>query len=371
MVPKPGTAIFWYNILPSREGDQKVRHGACPVLAGEKYIATKWFHERGNEHIFEAYAEKPRLQREWQKLALNGVDNEDDEDAAQVEQVVEAAAEDIPCQHVRAAGRCTAEPLDSARRCPGWCEERLVESKLRGRLVRESVLSKDVTDHLMSLAPEVVVPGDGYQGKHPFSNNELFAGVTPIGAARWAQEQPTGEKRKKAEAWVRAYIEAAHEGKRHSEDGFGKKLYFDYIHLVCRRHTAKSFASQGSDIDSHPAHADNCFRLGSRCVRDKPYYYWRSHSAILFIHGPESGDFEGGDFFYSPDFDSDPSLRVSVAPRAGRMVAFSAGPDNIHGVWPVTRGIRCVVALWFTDDRSRAGALTELEHAERLLQDEL
>ncbi|EEC12454.1 leprecan, putative [Ixodes scapularis] len=39
-----------------------------------------------------------------------------------------------------------------------------------------------------------------------------------------------------------------------------------------------------------------------------------------------------------------------VSPKCGRMVAFSAGPENLHGVLPVERGRRCALALWFTLD---------------------
>uniref|UniRef100_A0A3Q2GYW8 procollagen-proline 4-dioxygenase n=1 Tax=Equus caballus TaxID=9796 RepID=A0A3Q2GYW8_HORSE len=37
--PKKGTAVFWYNLLRSGEGDYRTRHAACPVLVG-----CKWGH---------------------------------------------------------------------------------------------------------------------------------------------------------------------------------------------------------------------------------------------------------------------------------------------------------------------------------------
>lgn len=39
-----------------------------------------------------------------------------------------------------------------------------------------------------------------------------------------------------------------------------------------------------------------------------------------------------------------------MKPRCGRMVGFSSGGENPHGVRAVTRGQRCAVALWFTLD---------------------
>ena len=37
-------------------------------------------------------------------------------------------------------------------------------------------------------------------------------------------------------------------------------------------------------------------------------------------------------------------------PKCGRLVGFSAGKENMHGVLAVTGGKRCAVALWFTLD---------------------
>uniref|UniRef100_A0A8C9XEP0 Prolyl 4-hydroxylase subunit alpha-1 n=1 Tax=Sander lucioperca TaxID=283035 RepID=A0A8C9XEP0_SANLU len=46
---KQGTAVFWYNLFPSGEGDYSTRHAACPVLVGNKWVSNKWIHERGQE----------------------------------------------------------------------------------------------------------------------------------------------------------------------------------------------------------------------------------------------------------------------------------------------------------------------------------
>ncbi|XP_068187480.1 prolyl 4-hydroxylase subunit alpha-2-like isoform X6 [Antennarius striatus] len=47
--PKKGTAVFWYNLFKSGEGDYRTRHAACPVLVGSKWVSNKWIHERGQE----------------------------------------------------------------------------------------------------------------------------------------------------------------------------------------------------------------------------------------------------------------------------------------------------------------------------------
>uniref|UniRef100_A0A8C4NS52 Prolyl 4-hydroxylase subunit alpha-1 n=1 Tax=Dicentrarchus labrax TaxID=13489 RepID=A0A8C4NS52_DICLA len=47
--PQKGTAVFWYNLFASGEGDYSTRHAACPVLVGNKWVSNKWIHERGQE----------------------------------------------------------------------------------------------------------------------------------------------------------------------------------------------------------------------------------------------------------------------------------------------------------------------------------
>ncbi|XP_034540280.1 prolyl 4-hydroxylase subunit alpha-2-like isoform X2 [Notolabrus celidotus] len=47
--PRKGTAVFWYNLFKSGEGDYRTRHAACPVLVGSKWVSNKWIHERGQE----------------------------------------------------------------------------------------------------------------------------------------------------------------------------------------------------------------------------------------------------------------------------------------------------------------------------------
>uniref|UniRef100_A0A8C2ZPG4 procollagen-proline 4-dioxygenase n=1 Tax=Cyclopterus lumpus TaxID=8103 RepID=A0A8C2ZPG4_CYCLU len=47
--PRKGTAVFWFNLFRSGEGDYRTRHAACPVLVGSKWVSNKWIHERGQE----------------------------------------------------------------------------------------------------------------------------------------------------------------------------------------------------------------------------------------------------------------------------------------------------------------------------------
>jgi prolyl 4-hydroxylase len=119
--------------------------------------------------------------------------------------------------------------------------------------------------------------------------------------------------------------------------------------------------------DSHPPHADNCHKQGRDCVAAPPQFYWRSHSATLFLHGPDSGDFTGGSFFYSPTWESPRADRLRVTPLPGRMLVFDAGDANIHGVEEVTNGTWCAISAWFTTDSERAMAARDLDIAEEIL----
>ena len=46
ITPKKGRAIFWWNCFTDATIDPMTLHEACPVLAGEKWVMTKWLHER-------------------------------------------------------------------------------------------------------------------------------------------------------------------------------------------------------------------------------------------------------------------------------------------------------------------------------------
>uniref|UniRef100_A0A7S1EDK5 Fe2OG dioxygenase domain-containing protein n=2 Tax=Hemiselmis andersenii TaxID=464988 RepID=A0A7S1EDK5_HEMAN len=86
---------------------------------------------------------------------------------------------------------------------------------------------------------------------------------------------------------------------------------------------------------------------------DPNHVYWNPHvdkaniptydySALLYLN-TLGDDFEGGEFAFLDD-DAD---RI-VQPRAGRLLLFPSGPENLHQVREVTRGTRYVLAMWFT-----------------------
>ncbi|KAJ1495605.1 2OG-Fe(II) oxygenase superfamily-domain-containing protein [Baffinella frigidus] len=66
------------------------------------------------------------------------------------------------------------------------------------------------------------------------------------------------------------------------------------------------------------------------------------YSALLYLNSLGE-DFTGGGF----EFIDDDANRV-VEPRAGRLVTFTSGPENLHRVRKVASGTRYVLAMWFT-----------------------
>uniref|UniRef100_A0A914VG48 procollagen-proline 4-dioxygenase n=1 Tax=Plectus sambesii TaxID=2011161 RepID=A0A914VG48_9BILA len=47
--PVKNDALFWFNIKKNGDGDFRSLHASCPVLLGQKWVANKWIHERGQE----------------------------------------------------------------------------------------------------------------------------------------------------------------------------------------------------------------------------------------------------------------------------------------------------------------------------------
>jgi prolyl 4-hydroxylase len=49
MITFQNSALFWHNLHKSGKPDRRTKHAACPVLYGQKWVANKWIHERGQE----------------------------------------------------------------------------------------------------------------------------------------------------------------------------------------------------------------------------------------------------------------------------------------------------------------------------------
>ncbi|GAA6110114.1 prolyl 3-hydroxylase 2 [Tachysurus ichikawai] len=183
--------------------------------------------------------------------------------------------------------------------------------------------------------------GDGYRGKvSPHTPNEKFEGTTVLKTLQYGYEGRVPLRS------ARLFYDISEKARTIIESYFmlNSTLHFSYTHLVCR--TAVPDQQEHRNDLSHPIHADNCLLdpEARECWKEPPAYTYRDYSALLYLNG----DFEGGQFIFTK-MDAK-TITASVKPRCGRMVGFSSGGENPHGVRAVTRGQRCAVAIWFTLD---------------------
>uniref|UniRef100_A0AAQ4R8N2 procollagen-proline 3-dioxygenase n=1 Tax=Gasterosteus aculeatus aculeatus TaxID=481459 RepID=A0AAQ4R8N2_GASAC len=244
------------------------------------------------------------------------------------------------------------------------------------RVLLDRVISEEECSDLRRLAHAVTMAGDGYRGRmSPHTPNEKFEGATVLKTLQFGYEGrvPMGS--------ARLFYDVSERARRVIESYFllNSTLHFSYTHLVCR--TAITGQQDHRNDLSHPIHADNCLLdpEANECWKEPPAYTYRDFSALLYLNG----DFEGGEFIFT-EMDAKTvtvrwehfllhgtaadalllqvtyrfaeidgplrPLQASVKPLCGRMVGFSSGGENPHGVKAVTSGQRCAVALWFTLD---------------------
>ncbi|XP_071546845.1 prolyl 3-hydroxylase 1-like isoform X2 [Panulirus ornatus] len=212
---------------------------------------------------------------------------------------------------------------------------------------------------LSELTKVAAVEGDGYKHRvSPHTQSENFHGVT-LGRAGLMVH---------AKIFADEVLDLILGVTDHCQDyleryfNLKKPLYFTFTHLVCRTAKPEMATNRSLSDLSHEVHVDNCILQDSgQCLRIPPAYTHRDYSAVLYLND----DFEGGEFIFTHDR-SGLSHESIVQPKCGRMVAFSAGPENPHGVLPVLDGSRCAIGMWFTHDER----YKELERtlAEKLLE---
>uniref|UniRef100_A0A4X2MAR2 procollagen-proline 3-dioxygenase n=1 Tax=Vombatus ursinus TaxID=29139 RepID=A0A4X2MAR2_VOMUR len=208
------------------------------------------------------------------------------------------------------------------------------------RMLLDDVLSEEECRELRSMTSRIMLAGSGYQGEvSPLTPNEKFEGATILRALKFGYEGRVPLKS------ARLFYDVSEKARKIVQSYFmlNSTLYFSFTHLVCR--TPLSGEPQNRDDLSHPIHADNCFLDSdtNECWKEFPLAA-RDYSAILYMNE----DFEGGEFIFT-GMDSQ-TVTASIKPKCGRMVSFSSGRENPHGVKAVTKGQRCAVALWFTLD---------------------
>ncbi|XP_053737174.1 prolyl 3-hydroxylase 3 [Synchiropus splendidus] len=210
------------------------------------------------------------------------------------------------------------------------------------RVVFDGVMTEKECERIVQLANAVASAGDGYRGRRsPHTPHETFDGLTVLRAAKLAQDALVNQTDAKLlyELGERARILL------HSYFRSPSGLFVAFTHLVCRN--AVPGDQQGRIDLSHPVHVDNCLLEPEtkQCWREAPAFIHRDLSAILYLNQ----DFEGGELFFTHR--DAKTVTARVKPACGRLVGFSSGPVNPHGVTAVTSGRRCALALWFTKEK--------------------
>uniref|UniRef100_A0A672HH63 procollagen-proline 3-dioxygenase n=1 Tax=Salarias fasciatus TaxID=181472 RepID=A0A672HH63_SALFA len=210
------------------------------------------------------------------------------------------------------------------------------------RVVLDGVATEKECEKILQLAAVAASVGDGYRGRRsPHTPHETFEGLTVLRAVKLAQEglvnQSDAQLLHELGERVRVLL--------HSYFRSPSALFISFTHLVCR--TAVEGEQEGRLDLSHPVHVDNCLLEPEtkQCWKEPPAFIHRDLSAILYLND----NFDGGELFFT-NRDAK-TVTAQVKPGCGRVVGFSSGPVNPHGVTAVTRGRRCALALWFTKEK--------------------
>ncbi|XP_036107669.1 prolyl 3-hydroxylase 3 [Molossus molossus] len=209
------------------------------------------------------------------------------------------------------------------------------------RAVLDGLLTPAECGVLLQLAKDAAEAGvrSGYRGRRsPHTTHEHFEGLTVLKAAQLARAGTVSTQGAKLLLEVSERVRTLTQAYFSPE----RPLHLSFTHLVCRT-AIKGEQEQRMDL-SHPVHADNCVLDPDtgECWREPPAYTYRDYSGLLYLND----DFQGGDLFFTEP--NALTVKAQVRPRCGRLVAFSSGGENPHGVWAVTRGRRCALALWHT-----------------------
>ncbi|XP_073341607.1 prolyl 3-hydroxylase 3 [Pagrus major] len=218
------------------------------------------------------------------------------------------------------------------------------DERLNGtnRVMLDGVMTEKECDTILQLAAAAGSAGDGYRGRRsPHTPHETFEGLTVLRAVKLAQDGLVNQSDAKLlhELGERARVLL------HSYFRSPSGLFMSFSHLVCRSAVA---GDQEGRLDlSHPVHVDNCLLEPEtkQCWREPPAFIHRDLSAVLYLND----NFDGGQLFFT-NRDAK-TVTARVKPSCGRLVGFSSGPVNPHGVTAVTSGRRCALALWFTKEK--------------------
>ncbi|KAI7795187.1 prolyl 3-hydroxylase 1 [Triplophysa rosa] len=201
------------------------------------------------------------------------------------------------------------------------------------RVVLDGVTTYDECQELHSLSKAAALQGDEYKAKpSPLSQNEMFQELPVLKALQFGREGVVPLKS------AQGFFNLTEKIRKVLESHFGLQspLYFSSSNLVCRSVV----------VGKQEGHENGCLLVSelNECIKDPSAFSHGDYSAVLYLNQ----DFEGGDFFFTgPDAKT---VTAVVKPQCGRVVAFGAGQENLHGVTSLTKGQRCAVAIRFTLD---------------------
>uniref|UniRef100_A0A8C5HJE6 procollagen-proline 3-dioxygenase n=1 Tax=Gouania willdenowi TaxID=441366 RepID=A0A8C5HJE6_GOUWI len=206
------------------------------------------------------------------------------------------------------------------------------------RVVLDGVMTEKECDRILHLATVSASVGDGYGGRRsPHTPHETFEGLTVLRAVKVCVEKFLSAMWGGGISAFRVLL--------HSYFRSPSGLFISFTHLVCRSAVA---GEQEGRLDlSHPVHVDNCLLEPgtNQCWKEPPAFIHRDLSAVLYLND----NFEGGELFFTNR--DTKTITARVKPSCGRLVGFSSGPVNPHGVTAVNSGRRCALALWFTKEK--------------------
>ncbi|XP_010733306.3 prolyl 3-hydroxylase 3 [Larimichthys crocea] len=210
------------------------------------------------------------------------------------------------------------------------------------RVVLDGVMTEKECGKILQLAAAAASAGDGYRGRRsPHTPHETFEGLTVLRAVKLAQDGMVNQSDAKLLHELGERVRVLLHSYFRSPSG----LFISFTHLVCRSAIA---GDQEGRLDlSHPVHVDNCLLEPEtkQCWKEPPAFVHRDLSAVLYLND----NFDGGELFFT-NRDAK-TITARVKPSCGRLVGFSSGPVNPHGVTAVTSGRRCALALWFTKEK--------------------
>jgi hypothetical protein len=133
-----------------------------------------------------------------------------------------------------------------------------------------------------------------------------------------------------------------------------KKMYLDHGGLYAR--ITGNFCPYHADncYFSCPIHGDNQSYLRTHCdgtckgsIFKPNHTSWREYTALIYLND----DFEGGEILFE-DGPHNKVYQKVISIQEGMLILAPNGSDFYHEVFPIKKGMRYSIHLWFTSDRN-------------------